>query len=428
MICIIPARNSADPSCAARVDEGEWKGRLTITRTHANGRGSTARGFIAPRADKQDTVREQPGDRIREAIRATARRHGLVGSGDRVVIGLSGGADSVTLSLLLPGVAREFGASVVALAHLNHQLRPTADEDERFCRELAARLDLPIETERVDVRGLARERRTSLEDAGRIARYAFLKRVVARHSAGYGTGHGAGRIAVAHTRNDQAETVLLRLFRGAGPVGLAAIFPRAGPVIRPLLDVRRSEVEAFLAAAGVPFREDPTNRDVTIPRNRIRHELLPYLARHVGDGIVDVLARQATIAREDADWLDRAATETARALVLEEGAGASLDIAALGALPPALARRVIRTALTRTAGRRFVGFDHVEAVLALAEISTDGRAPRAETIDLPGQRVKRIEGRLTFDPLPPDPGREGRRRGRPRRHLTTAKGPPAEDS
>lgn len=359
-------------------------------------------------------MREQPEDlireRIREAIRAATRRHRLVGAGDRIVIGLSGGADSVTLSLLLPGVARELGAAVVALAHLNHQLRPTADEDERFCRELAARLDLPIETASADVRGLARERRTSLEGAGRIARYAFLRRVAARYDA--------QRIAVAHTRNDQAETVLLRLFRGAGPVGLAAIFPRAGPVIRPLLDVRRADIEAYLAAAGVAFCEDPTNRDVTIPRNRVRHELLPYLARHFGhggDGIVDVLARQATIARDDADWLEQAATETARALVLEEGARSSLDIAALMALPPALARRVVRAALARAAGRRFLGFDHVEAVLALAETAPPG----AETIDLPGQRVKRTEGRLTFEPLPPDPGRAGRRRGRPRQRAAS---------
>jgi len=349
------------------------------------------------------SVRESKGAResILDAMRRTIGRDRLFGAGDRIVIGLSGGADSVTLSVLLPEVARELGAEVVALAHLNHGLRAGAEDDQRFCGEFAARLGLPFETETADVRGLARERRTSIEDAGRIARYAFLRRVMA--------GRDATRIAVAHTLNDQAETVLLRLCRGAGPKGLASIFPKAGPVIRPLLDVRRAAIEEFLAFVAVAFREDPTNRDVTFARNRVRHELLPYLARYAGEGIVDVLARQAAIAREDADWLEQAATESARSLVLEEETGVSVDAQGLRKLHPALARRVIHGVLTRIAGRRFIGFDHVDAVSRLAGADSAG-----ETIDLPGLRVKQIAGRLRFEPRPPDPGRAGRRRGRPR--------------
>jgi tRNA(Ile)-lysidine synthase len=334
-------------------------------------------------------------------MRQTIGRDRLIGAGDRIVIGLSGGADSVTLSVLLPEMAREFGAEVAALAHLNHGLRAGAEDDQRFCGEFAARLGLPFETETADVRALARERRTSIEDGGRIARYAFLRRVMA--------ARGATRIAVAHNRNDQAETVILRLLRGAGPKGLASIFPKAGPVIRPLLDVRRAAIEAFVAAEGIAFREDPTNRDVTFARNRVRHELLPYLARYAGDGIVDVLARQAAIARDDADWLEQAATESARSLVLEGETGVSVDAEGVRKLHPALARRVIHGVLTRVAGRRFIGFDHVDAVLRLTGVDSTGR----ETIDLPGLRVKQIGGRLRFEPRPPDPGRAGRRRGRP---------------
>jgi tRNA(Ile)-lysidine synthase len=344
-------------------------------------------------------------DTLLARIRDTVQRERLIAPGDRIVIGLSGGPDSVTLSHLLPEVARAEGAAVVALAHLNHQLRPDADEDEAFCRALAARVHLPLDSDRVDVRAEAARARTSLEDAGRTVRYAFLERV-ARHRE-------ATRIAVAHTLNDQAETVLLRLFRGAGPVGLAGIYPQAGLVIRPMLDVRRLEVDAWLAAERLPFREDPTNRDLSIPRNRIRHELLPYLARHVGEGILDVLARLAVIAREDADWMESVATETSRSLVLEGVGRAVVELSALFALPPALRRRVVRMALQRHAGGRFVGFDHVDAVLAL------GRDPDgvAKVIDLPGQRVKRHMGRLVFEPAEPDPARAGRRRGRPRQGL-----------
>jgi tRNA(Ile)-lysidine synthase len=185
--------------------------------------------------------------------------------------------------------------------------------------------------------------------------------------------------------------------------------------------VRRSAIDAFVAAEGLAFREDPTNRDVTIPRNRVRHELLPYLARHVGEGIVDVLARQAVIAREDADWLEQAATESARSLVLEEETGVSVDAGGLRNLHPALARRVIHAVLTRIAGRRFIGFDHVDAVSRLTAAPDLGKSGE-ETIDLPGLRVKQSRGRLRFEPRPPDPGRAGRRRGRPGRGMTPKDG------
>jgi tRNA(Ile)-lysidine synthase len=366
-------------------------------------------------------------DTLLARIRDTVLRHHLLSEGDRIVIGLSGGADSVTLAHLLPDVARDLGAEVVALAHLNHRIRPDADKDEAFCRDLAARLGLAFESDRVDVRAVAARERTSLEDAGRTVRYDFLRQAAERHHA--------LRVAVAHTLNDQAETVLLRLFRGSGPVGLAGIYPQAGLVIRPLLDVRRAEVEAWLKSDGVEYREDPTNRDLTIPRNRIRHELLPYLVEHIGEGVLDVLARQAVIAREDADWMENAATETSRSLVLEIDGRTVVELSALMALPSALRRRVVRMALQRHAGGRFVGFDHVEAVLALGQ-GPDPRLSRktalaraagfsdrrSKVIDLPGQRVKRSMGRLVFEPAPPDPARAGNRRGRPRQGTTPESG------
>jgi len=355
-------------------------------------------------------------------IRETCQRERLISAGDRIVIGLSGGPDSVTLAHLLPEAARALGAEVVALAHLNHQLRPEADEDEAFCHTLAARLDLPLETGRADVRAEAARARTSLEDAGRTVRYAFLETIAQARQA--------TRVAVAHTLNDQAETVLLRVCRGAGPTGLAGIYPRAGRVIRPLLDVRRLEVEAWLAAERLAYRDDPTNRDLTIPRNRIRHELLPYLARHAGEGILEVLARQAVIAREDADYLEHAATETTGSLVLERDGRTVVPLSALLDLPPALRRRVVRRALQRHAGERFVGFDHVEAVLTLAREAAEperANGPRGsltnsasdalKVIDMPGQRVQRIMGRLVFETVAADAGREGRRRGRARPSL-----------
>jgi tRNA(Ile)-lysidine synthase len=217
---------------------------------------------------------------------------------------------------------------------------------------------------------------------------------------------GATRVAVGQTRNDQAETVLLRLVRGAGPVGLAGIYPRAGQIIRPLLDVRRSEVEGWLRERGQTWCEDESNQDRTIPRNNVRHQLLPWLIEAFGAGVVDVLARQAALSRDDAEWFDLVATETADRLVIEDGTTVVLEQGALGALHPAIARRVVLEALRRAASGRFVGFDHVEAVLALGQAGSGA-------IDVPGQRVECRRGRLRFEPRTPDPGREGRRRGRP---------------
>jgi len=336
--------------------------------------------------------------RLLERVQQTVSEQALFGAGDVLIAGVSGGADSTALACLLAEMAPMVGARLVGLAHLNHQLRDAADADEAFCRDLAGRLDVAFDSRRLDVAAEARSRKTSVEDAARTVRYLFLNEVAA--------ARGATRVAVGHTRDDQAETVLLRLARGAGPTGLAAIFPRAGQVIRPLLDTRRSDVERWLRARDQDWREDESNQDRRIPRNKVRHELLPWLVEAFGAGIIDVLARQAALSRDDAEWFELVATETARRLVLEDEGAVTMGLAELGALHPAIGRRVVLDALRRASDGRFVGFDHVEAVLALGQAGSG-------VIDLPGQRVECRQGRMRFTPRQPDPAREGRRRGRP---------------
>ena len=350
--------------------------------------------------------------RLFDRIQQTVSEQALFGDGDVLVAAVSGGADSTALALLLAELAPRVGARLVGLAHLNHQLREAADADEAFCRELAGRLGLPFDSGRVDVAAEARARKTSIEDAARTVRYLFLNEVAA--------ARGATRVAVGHTRNDQAETVLLRLVRGAGPAGLAAIYPRAGRVVRPLLDVRRIDLEAWLRARGQVWREDESNRDRAFPRNRVRHELLPWLVEAFGEGVVDVLARQAAVSRDDAEWFELVATETAARLVLADEVTVTVEQAAIEALHPAIARRVVLATLRRVAamgreglGGAFVGFDHVEAVLALG-------AAGSGAVDLPGQRVELVNGRLRFAPRAADPSRQGRRRGRPAPAVDTA--------
>jgi tRNA(Ile)-lysidine synthase len=320
-----------------------------------------------------------------ERVRRTIRRYDLLPAGSRAVIALSGGADSVALTHLLRELAPRAGFHLAGLAHLNHRLRgEAADADEEFCRRLAADLSLSIEVQRLDVLALAR-RRGSLEEAAREVRYEFLEQAADRL--------GADRIAVGHTLDDQAETFLLRLLRGAGPRGLAGIYPRFGRVVRPLLEVSRADLRRYLAERGVSFREDETNRDTTIPRNRVRHELIPFLRERFSPRIAEILAREAAIARDDAAWLERVSSAAAARIVRVMTDRVEIDVPLLLAEPPSVGRWILLRALQRWSGRRFVGFDHADALLALAV----GKG-EPTVLDLPGQRARRDDGTLFLTP------------------------------
>ena len=234
--------------------------------------------------------------------------------------------------------------------------------------------------ERADVRTLAREWRTSLEDAGRRARYAFFERAAVEA--------GADAVATGHTLDDQAETFLLQLIRGAGPRGLSSISPKSGLVCRPLLEVRRAEVREWLTSHAVPFRDDESNQDLAFTRNRLRHRLMPLLQQEFSPGIVEVLGREAAIAREDEAYLHSKAIELARSVVLATESIVRVDASALISLHPAVASRVARIALARLARDRYIGFDHVEGLLALA------RLPEASALSLPGQEARRVGDRI----------------------------------
>ena len=313
-----------------------------------------------------------------ERVKYAIERGALIPPGSRVLVAVSAGSDSVALLHILRLLSPECRFTLVGVAHLNHGLRgEESDGDEAFCRALAAEHGLAFEAGHRDVASLAREEHASIEVAARRARYEFFADVAGRLNV--------DRIATGHTRDDQAETFLLRVLRGAGATGLAGIRPRRGPIVRPLLDIRHEDLRAFLASRHQPFRDDSSNRDLGIPRNWIRHRLVPLLADHLNADIVEVLAREATVLRDETALLDRLANEAAARIetALPER-GISLDAVALTELPAALARRVVRQALARIEGARFHGFDHVEQVLSLARPVGDHVAA-----DLPGVRVER---------------------------------------
>jgi tRNA(Ile)-lysidine synthase len=324
-------------------------------------------------------------DRVRETIQA----HELAHSGTRVVVALSGGSDSVALAHLLKALATRGELSVVGVVHFNHQLRPAADADERFCAELAAAFDWPFVAERAPVAERARSEGRSIEDAARSARYECFARA-RRHLA-------ADVVALGHTRDDQAETFLLRLLRGAGSRGLAAMHPRREGLIRPLLDCRRAELRVYLASRNIRFVRDESNDDVTVPRNRIRAELLPFIEQRFNPGIVGVLADEAEIAREEWRWMDAAAREAAARACRREDRQWRMDAAALRDLPLGLRRLVVRIPLEAAAGGRPVSFAHVETVIRLA---VHGGPP----VSLPGHRAERVGGDVVLTTAAPERG------------------------
>jgi tRNA(Ile)-lysidine synthase len=317
----------------------------------------------------------------------TIRRHQMLPPGGRVIVALSGGPDSVALLHVLRELDAAGELGLAGLAHFNHQLRnEAADADEVFCRALAADVSLPLEVDRANVREIARAEGRSIEDAARRLRYLFLEAARVQLKA--------DAIAVGHSRDDQAETFLLRLLRGAGTRGLGSIRPRAGHVIRPLLEVGRDELRHYAQEQRLRFHNDVTNLDVTIPRNRVRHELLPYLAREFSPRIAEVLAREAALAQVDDDRLQKEAIEIARSVVLVNTGSVTVDVVALSQVHPALASRVAMHALQQLSDR-FVGFEHVSRFLAFVRDAREGQA-----LSLPGQQAVRRGQTVVLGPEP----------------------------
>ncbi|HYM24308.1 MAG TPA: tRNA lysidine(34) synthetase TilS [Vicinamibacterales bacterium] len=329
---------------------------------------------------------------VLDRIRRDLRRIGLIGSDVPIAAAVSGGSDSVALAHALHRIASAGDVRFAGIVHFNHLLRPTSNDDEALSGRLAAALAVPFVSGREDVQGRARRERRSIEDAARRARYEFFERARAELCAGPGVV-----VALGHTRDDQAETFLLRLVRGAGPRGLSGMYPRHGAIVRPLLSCRREELRAWLSGlaergvAATAFVDDETTQDVAIPRNRVRAELLPMLAARFNPAIVDVLADEADLARDTWAVLDRAA----------DSLGSEFDIAQLLTADPAIARVALWRAMRVAAGGREIGYRHVAAAMDLVRETGD------RAIDVPGLRVERIGARLVLVSRPRGAGRGG---------------------
>jgi tRNA(Ile)-lysidine synthase len=320
---------------------------------------------------------------VRRQVLQTIAKHGMLQPGNRVCVAVSGGADSVALVHILSELADELGITL-ALAHLNHKLRGAeSDADEEFVRGFAQDIGLRCFTHTVDVGAEARAASQNLEQAGRNCRYQWFTRLL---------GEGlADKIAVGHTRSDQSETVLYRLLRGAGSAGLAGVRPvLPNGIVRPLIDVSREDVLAYLQAGRHRWREDASNHDLSFERNRIRHELMPHLAQHWNPQIERTLAHLAAWAGDEEDYWRQEVGRLSAALLEQRADGVYLRVSATRNLPAAVLKRLVRQAMERVRGNlRGVDYEHVEAA---CEMIRSGRG--SGRLDLPGVRVAR-----SFDAL-----------------------------
>jgi tRNA(Ile)-lysidine synthase len=340
---------------------------------------------------------------LANSVFETIRKSRILAPGDRAGVAVSGGADSVALLSILESLRDRLGITL-RVVHFNHGLRGAdSDGDAQFVEDLARKRGLECIVGREDVAATAAAHKWNLEDASRRLRYAFFQRLVEEGRATH--------ITVAHTADDQAETVLAHILRGTGPAGLAGIYPAVGSVVRPLLGERREDLRTYLRELGQTWREDATNRDLSKQRARIRDRLLPLLERDFSPRAVDHLARLAGLAREEEIFWNALVEDRFRTLIRKDkekigvriqdllaplelsNAPATAAPAALRTLTERLIRRIYEQLRGGLSG---LGAFHVEQVIRLASVSTSGS--RAE---LPGGiLVERNFGDLIFSRIP----------------------------
>ncbi|WP_432404938.1 tRNA lysidine(34) synthetase TilS [Wukongibacter sp. M2B1] len=307
----------------------------------------------------------------------TIRVHKLIEKKEGIVVGVSGGPDSICLLHLLCKLRENFGIKVFVV-HLDHQFRGIeAKKDAEYVKEICERLGIKSYIFSYDVSQYSKEKGITFEEAGRELRYKLFEEVAKET--------GASKIAIAQNRNDQAETVLMRLMRGSGLEGLTAIdYKRDGKIIRPLLDITRKEIEEYCEENDLKPRIDKTNLETIYTRNKIRLELIPYIESNFNSKVIDALWRSANLLRDDSDYLTKAADEKLRDIAISSNSNNySLDLKKFSKLHISMKKRVLRKVVNEVKGNlKNIGLKHIESIIKLANRNSVG-----SKIDLPGHII-----------------------------------------
>jgi tRNA(Ile)-lysidine synthase len=298
-------------------------------------------------------------------VKETIKKYGMLHPGDRVLVAVSGGPDSVCLLNVLRELEQEFDLSL-RIAHLDHMFRGKQSDDEaQYVADLAKQFNITAFVEAFDVPAYCRDRGLSPQEGARAVRYAFLSRIAAQVEA--------SRIATGHTANDQAETFLMRLMRGAGVSGLSAIPPVRDTIIRPLIDITREEVMGYLRTNGIAYASDPSNLKPAYMRNRIRMEVLPVLSRF-NPRIVEILASEAALLRDEDTAVETHLAGVAESMIARDEDPLFVKRNEFNALPPAFRRRLLKKFVGMAGGdRSLLSRDRIDSALSFMATACTGR-------------------------------------------------------
>jgi len=296
---------------------------------------------------------------VKHRVLSTIKSHGLIEDGDGIVIGVSGGPDSVCLLHVLFLLSQQFNLKLYA-AHINHMLRgKESDEDENYVRELCLKFGIPLFVERFDVARISKDKGVSTEEAGREIRYNFFYTVASKV--------GASKIAVAHNKNDQAETILMNIMRGSGLDGLKGIEYKRDMIIRPLLDIERKDIESYCREHQLNPRIDSTNLEGVYTRNKVRLDLIPHIDRLFKINITDSLCKMSNLIKDDLDFLADAASKSyEQCLERATKEEIILNLEMLKRYHPAMQKRVARQAIKSLRGDlKSIGSIHIYDIVNL---------------------------------------------------------------
>lgn len=303
---------------------------------------------------------------MEQLVYNTIIRENLIKKGDKIVLGVSGGPDSMALLYSLYNMKDELQIELVAV-HINHGVRGfEADSDEEYVKDICEKLDIPFYCKRVDMDAYAKQKKMSSEEAGRELRYAFFSEVLQKVMG--------DKIAVAHNKNDQAETVMMRFLRGTGIEGLKGMQYKIGNVIRPLLDVERKMIEEYCMSNNISARTDKTNFQPIYGRNKIRLKVIPYIEDNINKGIIGTLTRTASIMKEDNEFLNDCAKAKFDYVCTVKPKSILIDVDKFTTLHKAMKSRILRNAITIINGSsKNIGLKHIDNMIEFIEDGESGR-------------------------------------------------------
>ncbi len=303
-------------------------------------------------------------DALEKRVSAVIRKHSMLGGGETVLVGLSGGPDSVCLLVLLCRLRDEFRLTVRAV-YVNHNLRPgETDREIELCSRLCKDLDVPFAVKSIDVNSRVRESGQNKQEAARDLRYAAFEEAAFEARA--------DRIALGHNADDQIETFFMRLLRGSGPGGLSGIPPKRGKIIRPLIETERTDIEEFLIAEKIQFAVDSSNLKADYLRNRLRQSLVPGM-KELNPGLAGTILNTVSILQDEERFFDIMVTKTLMKMISRKtDERIELFMAPMEVMDIVMLRRVLRRAIEETKGLRGIGFVHIEDIIRMIRYGKSG--------------------------------------------------------